>query len=603
MLSSLKKLFALLSGREKRNFFVVLLLMVVLVFLEMARVGSVLPLIASVASPDMIQQNSMFLATYEFLGSPGYETFFVILALALIAITLLRNGWNALTDYAIVRYSKMRAYSISKRLLERYLSQPYSYFLRHNTATLRTNVLGEVNQATAFLTNTLKFLSQVLKVLGLVALIVVANPLLAAIASAVLIVLYGTTYWIIRGRLGTYGKRRLRSNKERFKSASQSLEGIKTVRTHDSELHFLNKFSTAAQKNAKLQALIELFSTVPKYMLDSIVYGGVILVIIFFVVYVGSIEEQLATLGLFVVAATRLMPALKQTLSNYSKMRSEFPAVDVIYRDMHRPVLVDLERKAAALGRTGAERVKLTQELLLENIRFQYEGTEASLFEDLTIRVKANTTVGIVGTTGCGKTTVMDILLGLLAPQHGSVRVDDVVITADNVAAWRRNLGYVPQDIYLIDDTVTRNIAFGVADDAIDHDAVRNAAEIAHVAEFIEHELPNGYDSFVGERGVRLSGGQRQRLGIARALYHDPSVLVFDEATSALDSRTEKDVMSFIDGLAHQKTIVMIAHRLSTVERCDKIYVMDKGRVIDEGSYEELLDRNEHFRALAQIAT
>ena len=233
---------------------------------------------------------------------------------------------------------------------------------------------------------------------------------------------------------------------------------------------------------------------------------------------------------------------------------------------------------------------------------FQYQGAEAPLFNGLSITIEANTTVVIVGTTGCGKTTFMDILLGLLSPQSGQIRVDETVITENNVAAWRRNIGYVPQDIFLTDDSVTHNIAFGVPEDEIDHEAVQSAAGVAQIARFIRRRAPGRIRYSGGERGVRLSGGQRQRLGIARALYHNPSVLVFDEATSALDSRTEKDVMQFIDDLAHEKTIVMIAHRLSTVERCDKIYVMEKGRVIvDEGNYASLLARNEQFRALAQV--
>lgn len=602
MLESLRKLFALLDKREKRNFFVVLFLMVMLVFLEMARVGSVLPFIGAIANPDIIQNNDIFRAVYELAGEPSYQTFFVMMGFVLIGITLFRNGWHALTDYGIIRYSSMRSHTFSTRLLERYLSQPYSYFLRHNTTTLRRNVLGEVGTATSFLKNTLNFLAQLLKAVGLLILIIVADPLLAVISAGVLAALYGSTYFLIRGRLSKFGKRRLRTNRERFKAASESLEGIKTVRAHDRENEFLEKFGDSARRFAKLKALIDILSTVPKYVLDSVVYGGIIGVVLFYVTFVGSIGAELATLGLFVVAASRLMPALKQTLNNYSKMRGEFPAVDVIYRDMHRDAAVDLRQKILATAPSGARRITVEDAIKAENLVFKYQGADTALFNNLSITVEANTTVGVVGTTGCGKTTFMDILLGLLSPQSGHIRVDDTVITEQNVAAWRRNIGYVPQDIFLTDDSVTRNIAFGVPDEEVDHDAVQRAAGVAHIARFVEEELPDGYDTHVGERGVRLSGGQRQRLGIARALYHNPGVLVFDEATSALDSRTEKDVMRFIDDLAHEKTIVMIAHRLSTVERCDKIYVMEKGRVIDEGDYATLLARNEQFRALAQVS-
>jgi ABC-type multidrug transport system fused ATPase/permease subunit len=600
MLNSLKKLFALLSRREKRSFFLVLFVMVVLVFLEMARVGSVLPLITAVADPAVIQRNTVYQEVHRALGEPTYETFFILMAVALIVVTILRNAWNALTDYAIVRYSKMRAFTFSRRLLGRYLNQPYSYFLNHNTTTLRRNVLGEVNQATSFLTNMLKFFSQGLKVLGLIALIVVADPLLALIAASTLIVMYGATYVLIRGRLARYGRRRLKSNRDRFKTTAEALDGIKTVRAHDSEHFFLDRFATAARKNAKFQIIIEVLSTVPKYVLDSIVYGGIIGVVIFFVIYVGSIEQHLATLGLFVVAASRLMPGLKQTLTNYSKMRSEYPAVQTIYEDMTRKTPLKPKRSANVTAATPDDRVTLSEELALEHIVFQYEGAERPLFAGLDLRIKANTTVGLVGKTGCGKTTLLDILLGLLSPQSGRLIVDDVTVTDKNMAAWRRNLGYVPQDIYLIDDTIARNIAFGIPDEEIDHDSVRRAADVAQIGDFIENELPAGYEAEIGERGVRLSGGQRQRLGIARALYHDPEVLLFDEATSALDSRTERELMRFIDSLSRQKTIVMIAHRLSTVQRCDNIYVMSEGRIMDQGSYDELLSRSGDFQALAQ---
>jgi ABC-type multidrug transport system fused ATPase/permease subunit len=237
----------------------------------------------------------------------------------------------------------------------------------------------------------------------------------------------------------------------------------------------------------------------------------------------------------------------------------------------------------------------------LESIRFNYPNTETPAIHDLSLRIEAGTTVGLVGPTGCGKTTSVDILLGLLTPQRGRLLVDGDEITEENLRRWQVNLGYVPQQIYLSDSTLARNIAFGIPEHKIDLDAVERAARVANLHDFVVSELPEGYRTIVGERGVRLSGGQRQRVGIARAVYHNPAVLVLDEATSALDTVTETAVMDAIHNLAHEKTIIVIAHRITTVRECDNIYMLDKGRIVAEGTYDRLLKTSEHFRALAKV--
>jgi len=334
-------------------------------------------------------------------------------------------------------------------------------------------------------------------------------------------------------------------------------------------------------------------------LLEVVAFGGIILIAVYLIAVQNNLQQVIPMLGLYAFAGYRLMPALQQAFNGIASARFNIAALDAIHRGLENQVAEPVHTN----GRTAENQqefvLPLNKRLVLDQVSFTYPGAKEAAIQHLSLEIPAHTTVGFVGKTGSGKTTTVDLILGLLRPQEGMISVDGTPLQGDAVRHWQQNIGYVPQHIYLADDTVARNIAFGVAEDEIDLDAVRDAARRAHIADFIESDLPEQWETVVGERGVKLSGGQRQRIGIARALYHNPSVLVFDEATSALDQKTETDVMEAIYELEGNHTILMIAHRLSTVQRADKIVMLERGRKVGEGSYDELAHRHAKFRSMA----
>jgi ABC-type multidrug transport system fused ATPase/permease subunit len=309
-----------------------------------------------------------------------------------------------------------------------------------------------------------------------------------------------------------------------------------------------------------------------------------------------QVEDFLPLITVYAFGGYRLLPALQKVFSAITKIRYNLPIVEILHHDYYS--LPETGEKPESQRRPEA--LSFTRTIELENIRFRYPNTEEDVIKNQSLSIRANTSVGFVGPTGCGKTTTIDIILGLLEAQSGSLRVDSREITAKNRSNWQANLGYVPQSIFLVDDSIRKNIAFGIAENEIDEESVIKAAQVANLHDFIMNDLDRGYETMVGERGVRLSGGQKQRIGIARAVYHDPSVLILDEATSALDGLTENAIMDAIHNLSHKKTILMIAHRLTTVRECDEIFIMEKGVIVDRGTYDELIQRNESFRKMAE---
>jgi ATP-binding cassette subfamily C protein len=312
-----------------------------------------------------------------------------------------------------------------------------------------------------------------------------------------------------------------------------------------------------------------------------------------------NIQQVIPMLGLYAFAGYRLMPALQSAFTGLASARFNIAALEKIHDDLQWQPQTTSHVSTNGTRDSDNELLTLDDRLVMDQVSFTYPGADEPAIKGLSLEVPARTTVGFVGKTGSGKTTTVDLILGLLRPQEGTVSVDGTPLTESNLRHWRQDIGYVPQDIYLSDDTVMGNIAFGVPDQEINMDAVRDAAKRAHILEFVENDLPSRWDTLVGERGVKLSGGQRQRIGIARALYHNPSVLVFDEATSALDQATEASVMEAIYGLEGEHTMLMIAHRLSTVKRADNIVMLDKGRKIVEGNYNNLAHEHDKFRSMA----
>lgn len=592
MLIYVKKLLALLTKDERRKLIVVFLLVLVMGFLELAGIGSIMPFLSVATNPKSIQSNQYLKWVYDYFEFESTSSFITTLGIVFVIFLLISNCSRAMITYITKRYSAMRKYALSKRLLKHYVYQPYTFFLDHNSAELQKNVLSEVNMVIQkAMYPGLTMVAQAIVSLFIIGLLMSVNMLIALIVTGVLGLSYTTIYLLVRHVLQKIGKERVEASREQFKGVSEVLGGIKDVKILHKEENFIGKFSAPAKRLAIIGVMNEIIGELPRYMLETVAFGGIVILLLFILHSTGNLNDAIPLIGLYALAGYRLMPSLQAVFRGATNFRYNIPAVELLYKHMHTGDKINVIR---------AEPIPLEKEILLENITFSYPNSENAVIRSQTISIKANTTVGFVGPTGCGKTTVVDIILGLLTPQSGALKIDGKRIDLNDIYSWQSSLGYVQQSIYLSDDTVTKNIAFGVPDNQIDHNLVKNAAEIANIDRFIEEELPNGYNTIIGERGIRLSGGQRQRLGIARAVYNNPSVLILDEATSALDGFTEDAIMDAIHSLSGKKTILMIAHRITTLRECDLIYMMKNGKIVDSGSYEKLFRTNIDFRHLAE---
>ena len=380
----------------------------------------------------------------------------------------------------------------------------------------------------------------------------------------------------------------LKSNELRFKSVSEAFGASKEVKIGGLEKKYIQKFSDPAQIYAKTQASSQAINLIPRFFLEAMAFGGILLIILYMMAQSGNFNNSLPIISLYVFAGYRLMPAVQQIYVSFARLTFISPSLDKLYNDIKNLSIPNIDKDQGTL--------LIKNDVILKNIFYNYPNSSRTVLKNISLKISAKSSVGLVGTTGSGKTTTVDIILGLLEAQKGTLEVDGKIIDKQNCRSWQRSIGYVPQHIYLSDDTVAANIAFGVEPIDISLDAVEKASKIANLHEFVVNELDNKYQTTIGERGIRLSGGQRQRIGIARALYHNPQVLILDEATSALDNKTEKAVMDAVNNLSKDITIILIAHRLSTVKKCDKIILLENGEIKNQGKFEELIKVNENFR-------
>ena len=580
MINDLKKIWAIFTPAERRKAVWMLGLVILMAMAETGGVLSIMPFLSVLARPDVIYENVWLQWLYEAFEFQDARGFITALGLASIAIVLASSAFKTITLHLINRFIHLLRHAISSRLLSRYLHQPYEYFLLHNTSELRRNVLSEVDQ---LLFNLIQPVSQLIAqgavVLAMLVLLFIYNPLTALCIIAVVGLLYGAIYVLVRKRLTRMGVERQAANGQRFQACNESLDGIKDVKITHSAAAYQGKFNHASREYSRHLAAGETLAQSPLYMVEAVGYTGLILIALMLMLQSGDIAQILPALGLYGFAAYRMLPSVQIMYRGFAKLKFSSAALAAVHHDM---ILPEDDTPAAA------NRLAPRKAIRLEHVSYAYPSTpDTPVLHGFDLIIPAGTSIGIAGASGAGKSTVMDLLLGLLAPQNGRLIVDDTPITADNVAAWQRAIGYVPQHIYLADASVAENIAFGVPSKDIDMQAVERAARAAQLHEFIVTELATGYDTRLGERGIRLSGGQRQRIGIARALYRDPPVLFMDEATSALDGQTENAVNEAINRLSGDKTILVIAHRQTSLRYCEKVIDLSEAPVKQATSAEK----------------
>tara|TARA_B100001057_G_scaffold498981_1_gene607898 strand:- start:1392 stop:3161 length:1770 start_codon:yes stop_codon:yes gene_type:complete len=581
----IKKITFLLTIRERRVAVLLMFMSLIMALLDMIGVASILPFIAVLTNPSIIESNSFMFSMYNIsknFGVNNSQQFLFALGVFVFLLFMISILFKAINSYLQARFIIMREYSIGKRLMEVYLNQPYSWFLNRHSADLGKTILLDVAEVVgSILSSLIELASRLMAVIALTILLIIVDPKLATVVFLALAGAYGLIYRSIRTFLNRIGKDSLAKNKLRNISIREAFGAVREVKVGGLEQVYVNYFAKSALKFHQNQASAYLASQTPRYLLEAVAFGGILLMILYLMMQSGSFDLALPVIGLYVFAGYRLMPALQQIYASFTKLSFSVPVLNKVYDDAqsYKPIYYDQNESA----------LPLKEKIELKNIHYSFPKSSRTVIKDISLTINSKSIVGLVGTTGSGKTTTVDIILGLLKAQKGFLKVDGQIIAENNSRSWQRSIGYVPQHIYLSDDTISANVAFGVDPSDINQEVVEKVAKIANLHDFVVNELPEKYKTTIGENGIRLSGGQRQRLGLARALYHNPQLLVLDEATSALDNKTEKIVMDSINNLNDNVTIIIIAHRLNTLKNCDIIYKLEDGRIAGQGTYEELI--------------
>lgn len=582
-----KKLFLLLNRNEKIQSILILILISIMALLETIGIASILPFMAVLTNPNLIETNlilnKMFEISYIF-GVNSNQHFLFALGVFVFFMLIISQIFKIFTTYIQVRFIYMREYTLGKSVLENYLHQPYSWFLNRHSAELGKTILSEV-QILVFngMFPLMELIAKGTVTIALVILLIIVDPTLAILIGISLTGAYSIIFYFVRNYLRRNGEKRLINNQLRFKAVSEAFGAAKEVKVGGLENTYIKSFSNSSQIYAQAFASQSVISQLPRYVLEAIGFGGILLMILYMMVKTGNFNNSLPVISLYVFAGYRLLPALQQMYSAFVQLTFIEPSLDKLSND--------IESLKPISKNQNEEPLSFKQSIKLKNVYYCYPNSSRNALTNTSLNIPSKSKIGLIGSTGSGKTTLVDIILGLLDPQKGHLEVDGKIITKQNTRSWQKSIGYVPQHIYLSDDTISANIAFGVESKYIDQKAVEKASKIANLHEFIINELPNNYQTNIGERGVKLSGGQRQRIGIARAIYHNPKILILDEATSALDNYTEKAVMDAINNLSKDMTIIIIAHRLNTIKMCDTIFKIDKGQVISHGTYDELINQ------------
>lgn len=596
------KAYRLLEPQDRWLAWAVVAVSVAMALFDSLGTLSVMPFLAVLANPDLVQSNH-WLALLQGLSGFQGQNFLVFLAAVSFGFLVLAALVRSLGYHFVNRVTLTRIYALGTRLLDAYLRQPYAFFVHHHSGDLAKNLLSEVEVVGAQILQPIALLiAQSVLMVVLAGLMVAVNPWVALIAVAVMGGCYGAVYLFVRQVLTRAGERQSMLIQARFRLISEAMGGIKTLKLMGYEERYRRRFESVSRQYGGVRAQMASLGTIPRYAIEAVAFGGILvmavsLMLTYAASETGAMAHILPLLGFYAFAGYRLMPAVQGIYQALSQLRFGASALDRVAADLA------LAEGRPALARAPAAPLPFAQGVEIRDLSFRYPSAEGPSLEALSLTIPAGSTLGIVGPTGAGKTTFVDIFLGLLTPDAGRILVDGTEVTAATLANWQADLGYVPQDVFLLDASVAENIALGLLPQEIDRARLREAARMAQILDFVETEMPQGFQTAVGERGVRLSGGQRQRIGIARALYRDPGLIVFDEATSALDNLTEQEVVRAIGALSAQagagaKTVLLIAHRISTVKDCDQILVLERGRMVGLGRYEDLYRDNAVFRRL-----
>ncbi|MDN5733392.1 ABC transporter ATP-binding protein [Psychrobacter celer] len=599
MFNVIKQLFSLLTDKQKKQFYILQVLVVIMAFTELLGIASIAPFMALVGDISILEKNAVFAELYQMSGLDSPMDFLFYSGVLVLVMLTFSTLVSMFTIWKLSIFGARIGTEIADLLYTYYMQQSWQFHASSSSAQLTKQVSTEAARISIGIMQPLVQMNAKIVLAVFISIsIVIYDPLIAVLGLVIFSLAYLLLYRLVRERLMANGQRLSRISTERFRLMNEGFGGIKDVLLLDRSHDFIKSFQDSGKVFAHAQGTNIAISQVPRYFIELIAFGAMIsLVLLLIKLHAGNLGEVLPILAVYALAAFKLLPALQQIYSSISQIKGNIAAFEAVKEDLE---LAFYQQKTIS-QRPVPPPMSLKKSITLTEIGFSYPGKNTAAVNGVNMRIPVNSVIGLVGSSGSGKSTLIDILLGLLTPQQGCLYVDGTRITDKNKRAWQDLLGFVPQSIFLSEGSIAENVAFGIPISDIRTDQVYRALILANLMELVE-QLPEGIDTKVGERGVKLSGGQRQRIGIARALYHEAAVLVFDEATSALDGITEKIVMDAIHEFSGKKTIIMIAHRLKTVEQCDRIYFMEQGKIIDYGTYQELVARNLKFKEMARHA-
>jgi ATP-binding cassette, subfamily B, bacterial PglK len=558
--------------------------LIVAAIFETAGIGLIVPFVGIVTNPTIIQEQSILSFAYNTLGFQSTNAFILFAVGFLLMVFIIKNAYLLVFNYVQYRVIFNQKVKLSRAMFREYLTKPYTFHLQRNSSELLRNINGEVPKIfDGILLSSFQMVTEILIIISILTLLLVTAPL-ATLTSGIL--LGGSVFIffkIFRKKITYLGRENQRVSREVIKWVNQGLGASKELKVSGKESYFVNSYEKQSKIMAANTINKNMIDQIPRLFIETLLVSVVLITMIILVFQGTETTVLVATMSLFAMAAFRLMPSITRIVATITTIRYSLPALTVVHNDLIKGNTYNHKIHEEASNEMQPVNVKSGEKTFchainLENVYFRYPNQKEYSIKNVSLTIPIGTSVAFVGTSGAGKTTIVDIILGLLEAEKGQVRVDGRDLY-DLLPLWQKKIGYIPQSIYLSDETIRKNVAFGIADKDIDDSAVQRAIEDAQLKEFID-TLPEGMETVVGERGVRLSGGQRQRIGIARALYHNPEIIFLDEATSALDNDTEKEIMKAIDGLKGEKTLIIIAHRLSTIANCDIVYKVDKGMIL-----------------------
>ena len=562
---------------------------------ETVSIAAIIPFLTIATQPNAVLNITYVVQFADLLSLENYEDIVFAFGLLSFCALVIAAFFRVGSLFAQTQYASNQIKFLSVDLLSHLLGHPYEWFLNRNSADLEKTILSEVEAVVgSCVTAIIAMAAHLSLALLILTLLVVIDIKVAGTSMLVICSLYGFVYWILRRTLLNAGISRLQANMGRFQAVKEGLSSLKEVKLNGAEGVFISRLSSAAKTYSATRTTVAVTKQLPKFVIETFAFGGLLIFVSINVLQAGNFVSVVPMVATYAFAGYRLMPSIQGIYSNYASLQSGRASLLKLLGEFDQQI-----KKQS--GTNNHPKVSLQSSLRVEGVSYRYPDADKDALVSTSLNISAGFVYGFVGKTGGGKTTLIDLIIGLLQPHAGRIYIDDIELTPENCKAWQSSVAYVPQNISLVDDTIAANIAFGVLEEDIDWDRLEKVAAATEVMSFVEQRFSNGLKDMVGEGGIRLSGGQRQRIGIARALYKGCSLLVLDEATSALDAITEKKVMAGIRDFAANITILMVAHRINTINNDDVIYILDQGKIRNSGTYAELLESDEDFRRLTNV--